>query len=302
MVHMDLDVADRLARVLIVDDEALNRQLLKAMLEPEGYLLMSAASGEEALALIARQPPDLILLDIKMPGLDGCQMAARITGNPATKHIPIIMVTALDDRDTMMIGLRAGAENFLTKPVDRAELCIRVKNVLRVLVTRPPTQVRPEIDSSVDITELGTVAIFEASEDTVNMMQGLLTEAHAEQSLMRCPFADLKRGITDFRKYLDQHNPEVVIIDISPPYDENWAFFTIMRDAAAMKGRGIVLTTTSKRRLDEVIGEDSYAVEVDGTVPARALMLEEIKAATRLARTDRRQAIDSARFGAESSE
>ena len=143
-------------------------------------------------------------------------------------------------------------------------------------------------------TQLGTVVLFEASEDTVAMMQALLTEAGASQSLLCCPLADLKRGITDFRKYLDQHNPEVVIVDLSPPYYENWAFFETMRDAAAMQGRGIVLTTTSKTELDQLIGEDSHAIEIVGEPLDRALILEEIRAATRLARTARRQARDGA--------
>ena len=82
--------------------------------------------------MVAQQPPDLILLDVMMPGMDGYQVAAKIKGNLATKNIPIIMVTALDDRDARMLGLNAGAEDFLTKPVDRAELCVRVRNLLRL--------------------------------------------------------------------------------------------------------------------------------------------------------------------------
>jgi hypothetical protein len=143
-------------------------------------------------------------------------------------------------------------------------------------------------------TALGTVAMFGASEDTLAVMHALLTESGASQSLMYCPLSDMKRGITDFRKYLDAHNPEVVIFDISPPYHENWAFFTTVRDAAAMHGRGVVLTTTNKGQLDELAGEDSHALEVVGAVLDRALILEEIKAATRLARTARRQAVDRA--------
>ena len=143
--------------------------------------------------------------------------------------------------------------------------------------------------SAADI-ELGTVVIFDASDDTVAMIQALLTEAGASQRLHHCPLPDLKRGVTDFRKYLDQYNPEVVIFDISPPYAENWTFFTIIRDDAAMQDRGIVLTTTSKQRLDEAIGEDSYALEVVGGIVDRALILAAIKAATRLAGTARRQA------------
>jgi two-component system, cell cycle sensor histidine kinase and response regulator CckA len=120
------------ARVLIVDDERHNRQLLEIMLTPEGFVLLTAASGEEALAIVAQQPPDLILLDIMMPGMDGYEVTRRIKGNAATKNIPIVMVTALNDRNARLLGLSAGAEDLLTKPVDRAELCMRVRNLLRL--------------------------------------------------------------------------------------------------------------------------------------------------------------------------
>jgi PAS domain S-box-containing protein len=125
-------IASHPSRILIVDDERHNAQLLEAMLAPEGFLLQSASSGEEAIAAVERQPPDLILLDIMMPGMDGYQVARKIKSNPATKNIPVIMVTALDDRDARMLGLVAGAEDFLSKPVDRAELCVRVRNLLRL--------------------------------------------------------------------------------------------------------------------------------------------------------------------------
>jgi PAS domain S-box-containing protein len=95
-------------------------------------VLLTAANGEDALAIVAQDPPDLVLLDIMMPELDGYQVATRIKANPATTHIPVIMVTALDDRDAKIRGLRAGAEDFLTKPVDRAELSVRVRNLLRL--------------------------------------------------------------------------------------------------------------------------------------------------------------------------
>jgi two-component system, cell cycle sensor histidine kinase and response regulator CckA len=129
---VSIDLLDHRARVLIVDDELLNRQLLEVMLMPEGLLLQTAKSGEEALAMVAEAPPDLILLDVMMPGLDGYQVAAKIKSNPATANIPVIMVTALDDRQSRMVGLSAGAEDFLAKPVDRVELCVRVRNLLRL--------------------------------------------------------------------------------------------------------------------------------------------------------------------------
>jgi len=120
------------ARILIVDDERHNRRLLEAMLTPEGFSLTSASSGEEALSMVAEQPPDLILLDLMMPGMSGYEVAGRIKSNAATKNIPVIVVTALNDRGTRLQGFGAGAEAFLTKPVDRVELCLRVRNLLRL--------------------------------------------------------------------------------------------------------------------------------------------------------------------------
>ncbi len=126
------DVTDHTARVLIVDDEPRNRQLLEVMLSSEGLLFSTATNGEEALARVAEEPPDLVLLDVMMPGMDGYEVAEKLKSDSVTRNIPIIMVTALDDRDARMRGLTAGAEDFISKPVDRAELRVRVRNLLRL--------------------------------------------------------------------------------------------------------------------------------------------------------------------------
>ena len=120
------------ARVLVVDDELRSRLLLEVMLAREDVEILMATGGEEALAMIASDPPDLILLDIMMNGLNGYQVAERIKANPETRHIPIIMVTALDDHNVRMLGLQAGAEDLVTKPVDRQELVARVRNLLNL--------------------------------------------------------------------------------------------------------------------------------------------------------------------------
>jgi signal transduction histidine kinase len=120
------------ASILIVDDESQNRRLLEALLTPEGYALRTAGGGKQALASIAQDRPDLILLDFLMPEVDGRQVASAVKADPATRNIPIIMLTALDHREARLTALGAGVEEFLTKPVDRAELWLRVRNLLRL--------------------------------------------------------------------------------------------------------------------------------------------------------------------------
>uniref|UniRef100_UPI0037513C3C response regulator n=1 Tax=Polaromonas sp. TaxID=1869339 RepID=UPI0037513C3C len=123
---------DVAATILIIDDEGKNRKLLEALLQPEGYVTLSAASGDEGLESIAKHAPDLILLDVMMPGMDGYAVASALKASPDTANIPIIMVTARSERSARLAGLTAGAEEFLTKPVDRVELSLRVRNLLRL--------------------------------------------------------------------------------------------------------------------------------------------------------------------------
>ncbi len=118
------------ARILIVDDELDNRELLQIVLGWDGFLTSMAGSGEEALASVADLAPDLVLLDLMMPGLDGCEVTAQMKANPATKDIPVVIVSAIDDRATRTRVLRAGAIDFITKPIDRSDLCRRVREIL----------------------------------------------------------------------------------------------------------------------------------------------------------------------------
>jgi len=120
------------AAILIVDDELPNRKLLETLLHPEGYRTCAVADGMQALASVAQCAPDLILLDVMMPCMDGYQVARTLKADPATSNIPIIMITALIDRSARLEGLNAGVEEFLAKPIDRAELWLRVRNLLRL--------------------------------------------------------------------------------------------------------------------------------------------------------------------------
>jgi diguanylate cyclase (GGDEF)-like protein len=118
--------------ILIVDDEERNRKLLVLLLRAEGYLTLTAAGASEALAVIAKSPPDLILLDVMMPEMDGYQLAAMLKADSITLSIPIIMLTAQIDQAARLAGLKAGAEEFLTKPFEPVELRLRVRNLLRL--------------------------------------------------------------------------------------------------------------------------------------------------------------------------
>ena len=131
------------ATILIVDDEPDNRKLLELLLQHEGYLTLSACNGKEALAIVAQRPPDLILLDVMMEGIDGYDVATAIKAQPANANIPIIMVTAHDGHGARVIGLNSGAEEVLTKPIDRAELSLRVRNLLRLAHSAPTHEIPP---------------------------------------------------------------------------------------------------------------------------------------------------------------
>jgi two-component system sensor histidine kinase/response regulator len=119
-----------MATLLIVDDEPLNRELLHAYLDGLDHQVVDAASGEEALAVAAKARPDLVLLDVMMPGLDGFETTRRLKSAFKDELLPVVLVTALADHDSRLRGLRAGADEFLTKPVDRHELLLRVSNLL----------------------------------------------------------------------------------------------------------------------------------------------------------------------------
>jgi diguanylate cyclase (GGDEF)-like protein len=124
--------ADSSPRILIVDDHDDNVELLRMRLEAWGYRTASERDGEAALAAVEAEPPDLVLLDVMMPKVDGFEVARRVKANRALPFIPIIMQTALDSTDDKVNGLEAGADDYITKPIDFAELKARIKSMLRI--------------------------------------------------------------------------------------------------------------------------------------------------------------------------
>jgi len=122
------------ARVLVVDDVLPNVKLLEAKLTSEYFDVLCATSGPDALEIVQREQPDIVLLDVMMPGMNGFEVCRRIKAGEETMHIPVIMVTALDQTSDRVAGLEAGADDFLTKPVDDVALFARVKSLVRLKV------------------------------------------------------------------------------------------------------------------------------------------------------------------------
>jgi diguanylate cyclase (GGDEF)-like protein/PAS domain S-box-containing protein len=119
-------------RLLIVDDIANNRKTLEALLSPLGCTIALAADGPDALAQAAATPPDVVLLDVMMPGMDGFEVCRRLRADPQLADVPVILITSLDDRDSRLLGLEAGADDFVSKPFDRDELRARVRTTVRL--------------------------------------------------------------------------------------------------------------------------------------------------------------------------
>ena len=120
------------SKILVVDDVAMNVKLLADLLALKGYRTCTASSGPEALATLEVERPDLVLLDVMMPGMSGYEVCQLIRANPAHAMLPVVLVTALDPALERTKGLEAGADDFLSKPVSQAELLARVRSLLRI--------------------------------------------------------------------------------------------------------------------------------------------------------------------------
>lgn len=123
---------DRKPKILVVDDVPLNVELLRTYLNTAGYHVFEAGDGEQAMQIVAQKKPDLLLLDIMMPKMNGFEVCKRLKSDPKTRFIPIVMVTALQSIEDKVQGIEAGADDFITKPFNKMELLARVRSLLRI--------------------------------------------------------------------------------------------------------------------------------------------------------------------------
>lgn len=119
-------------KILVVDDESANVELLKVLLKREGYVVVTASDGQQALDMVEREHPDLVLMDVMMPKLSGFEVCDQIKQNKATRLTPVVLITALAESEDRIQGINAGADDFLTKPVNQHELRARVNSLVRL--------------------------------------------------------------------------------------------------------------------------------------------------------------------------
>src|SRR5215831_6958641 len=150
------------ARVLVVDDVLANVRLMEARLSAEYFDVVTAMSGPEALAVCDRAQCDIVLLDVMMPDMDGFEVCRRLKANPKTHHIPVIMVTALDQPADRVRGLEAGADDFLTKPVSDIALIARVRSLVRLKMVTDELRMRALTSKEIGIQEPVPDALAEA--------------------------------------------------------------------------------------------------------------------------------------------
>ena len=167
--------------ILCVDDERANLKLLENILVPRGYAAVSAASGEDALRMIKSQTIDLILLDVIMPGIDGFEVCRQIKEDQKFRDIPVILITTLSAKQDRIWGIEAGADEFLSKPIDKTEALARIKILLKVKELSDERQ-RAESQKEVALEALqksnqqlqATVEELTAARDSVRTLTGLI--------------------------------------------------------------------------------------------------------------------------------
>lgn len=260
------------ARILVVDDMETNRRLLEARLSAEYFEVLQAGDGEACLKAAAEERPDLILLDVMMPGIDGFETCRRLKADPALRHIPVVMVTALDQRQDRIKGLEAGADEFLTKPVDDVALFARVRSLLRLKTVMDELRLRetgaaPQAGED-SARKGGRVAVMAPDADAAHRLAAKLS-APFQAAAHHEPLELLRAAA----------HADLVVIDLSSPRFDGLRLCARVRSDAATRQLPILAVVdgedraTMVRALDLGVNDVIFRPIDSGELSARARTL-----------------------------
>ncbi|MDJ0720744.1 MAG: response regulator [Desulfobacterales bacterium] len=271
------------SRILVVDDDPMNVKLVEGILKKDGYESIKAFGGEEALAKVRSERPDLILLDVMMPGMDGYEVTRRLKADSATAAIPIIMITALNGTEDKVCGLECGADEFLTKPVNAAELLARTKSMLRLkqyqdqlmLRTRSETafgEGHGPLAAAPDRPRRQHVLLVEDNDKDLRLLSGQIEDHGYDVSVAHDGEEALQRILAG--------GVDLVLLDIFLPGMDGFEVCQRLKESAETRDIQVALITCLKDLEGKIkgmkLGADDYLVKpVDGrelSVRVKALL------------------------------
>jgi two-component system cell cycle response regulator len=248
------------ARVLVVDDILPNVKLLEAKLSSEYYDVLTATSGEEALLKVQHDSPDIVLLDVMMPGMDGFEVCRRIKANPAVAHIPVVMVTALTDSSDKVRGLQAGADDFLSKPVNDTALMARVRSLVRLKMTIDEWRVRENTASQLGVTDEKANVMDEPVEGA-NIL--LVEDQDFETDKIIATFKQDSDTITSVKSGMEAmelaagHNFDLMIISLNLRKEDGLRLCSHLRSNERTRAVPILMLAT-----EEDMGRIAHGLEI----------------------------------------
>ena len=273
MSEEHIDVVEARGTVLVVDDFAHNRTMIREVLENDGHTVTEACDGESALEMCAENPPDCMLLDIMLPGLDGYDVCRALKSKAATCHIPILLITALNERDDRIRGIAVGASDFLNKPIDVTDICLRVRNSIysKSIIDRARSKARNTAEHDDSISRIIGMAL--------HSQRGPLTVLGGYLSLLRQRIARsdddkltefVSQAITAHQESADSLQTAIDVY--LPVTDPAWAL-----RLAATEFRALLTELCETRKADgEVLElelpEDEVVVVTESKVMIRCIL------------------------------
>ena len=255
-------------RILIVDDDPKNTKLMCGLLARDDYELATAADGQAALARVDAHPPDIILLDVMMPGMDGYEVTRRLKARPATRAIPIILVTALDSPADRAQGLEAGAEEFLTKPVNPLEIEARIQSMLKLKRYRDQLAIRSHSEEPLSTGEPTAseaaggdcrqrILIVEDDAKDLKLLQGHLAASQYD--------VDVVRDGSDAIQAISQNRFDLILLDILLPGLDGFEICHRIKQVEDTRDTQVVLITCLSDIENKIkgveLGADDYLIK-----------------------------------------